>query len=81
MSSVIVTNVAGPRHPLRVAGTTVTHLSFWVPTSGPIGVGISLVSYANDLTVGVMADRLVVPEINEVVALLEEELTRVMGRL
>lgn len=74
MSSVIITNVTGPRHPISVAGTPVAGLLFWVPTSGPVGVGLSLVSYAGQVTIGIMVDNGLVPDVGRLRALLDEEL-------
>lgn len=72
--SVIITNVTGPRHPMSLAGTPVTDLLFWVPTSGPVGVGLSLVSYAGKIILGIMVDSHLVPDAERLRALLDEEL-------
>jgi diacylglycerol O-acyltransferase / wax synthase len=74
MSSVIVTNVPGPRHRISVAGAEMTGLLFWVPTSGPVGVGLSLISYAGQLTIGIMVDAALVPDVADLRTLLDEEL-------
>jgi diacylglycerol O-acyltransferase len=74
MSSVIVTNVPGPRHRISVAGAEMTGLLFWVPTSGPIGVGLSLISYAGELTIGIMVDAELIPDLEDLRRLLDEEL-------
>lgn len=75
MSSLIVTNVPGPRNRISIAGNEVTGLLFWVPTSGPVGVGLSLISYAGDLIVGVMVDAGLVPDVERFRELLDEELS------
>jgi hypothetical protein len=74
MSSVIITNVPGPRHRISIAGSELTGLLFWVPTSGPVGVGLSLVSYAGELVIGIMVDASLVPDLDEFRGLLDEEL-------
>jgi diacylglycerol O-acyltransferase / wax synthase len=55
-ASVVVTNVAGPRQPLSFAGAPVGGFVAWVPTTGPIGVGISIVSYAGEVVLGIAVD-------------------------
>jgi diacylglycerol O-acyltransferase len=79
MSSVIVTNVPGPRHRISVAGAEMTGLLFWVPTSGPVGVGLSLISYAGELTIGIMVDASLVPDVEDLRRYLDEELATVLA--
>jgi WS/DGAT/MGAT family acyltransferase len=74
MSSLIVTNVPGPKTPISIAGNEVTGLLFWVPTSGPVGVGLSLISYAGQLLVGIMVDAGLMPDVERFRQLLDEEL-------
>jgi hypothetical protein len=40
---------------------------FWVPQSGRLGLGISILSYAGHVTVGVATDAGLVPEPDEIV--------------
>lgn len=54
--SAVVTNVPGPRRPLYMAGSKMENLMFWVPTSGMLGLGISLLSYNGSIQAGVAAD-------------------------
>lgn len=56
----VMTNVPGPRQPLSLAGTPVAGIMAWVPQSAGIGVGISIMSYAGDVVVGVTVDEQVV---------------------
>lgn len=60
--SAVVTNVPGPRVPVRLAGTDVSRLMYWVPQVGSIGVGLSIFSYAGTVTVGVASDAALVPD-------------------
>jgi diacylglycerol O-acyltransferase len=59
-ASVVVSNVPGPHAPLYLCGQRVTEMYFWVPQSGSIGLGVSLLSYAGRLHFGVIADRALV---------------------
>ncbi|GAA4912871.1 WS/DGAT/MGAT family acyltransferase [Actinomycetospora succinea] len=55
-SSVIISNVPGPVAPLRIAGTRVRDALFWVPCSGHLALGVSILSYAGRVRLGVRAD-------------------------
>ena len=56
-SSCVVTNVPGPREPLTLAGSRISSIQFWVPQAGRVSVGVSVLSYAGTVTVGVACDR------------------------
>jgi diacylglycerol O-acyltransferase len=55
-ASMVFTNVPGPRQQLYFAGTPLKSLMFWVPQSGEIGLGISIISYNGAVMVGLMVD-------------------------
>lgn len=55
-ASVIVTNVRGAEQPRYLAGRRIAHQMFWVPQSGGIGLGVSIFSYAGEVSFGVIAD-------------------------
>lgn len=54
--SVVMTNVPGPRKQIYLAGSPVRSLMFWVPQSGRMGVGVSIFSYNDTVTLGVATD-------------------------
>jgi WS/DGAT/MGAT family acyltransferase len=56
-ATVVASNVPGPRHRVYVAGSRIAQLMFWVPQSGEIGVGLSLLSYDGQVQFGLIADR------------------------
>lgn len=60
-ASAVISNVPGPREPLYLCGHRIEQMYFWVPQSGSIGVGISVLSYAGQAMVGVVADAGLVP--------------------
>lgn len=60
--SLAMSNVPGPRKKLRFAGETIEQILFWVPVYGPTALGLSIFSYAGEVTVGVMADEARVPD-------------------
>ncbi len=55
-ASAVVTNVRGPGTPVDLAGRRVEGITFFVPQTGAVAVGISVLSYAGTVTVGVCAD-------------------------
>ena len=60
--STVVTNVAGPREPVTLAGSRLRGTIGWVPLSGSIGVGVSIFSYAGEVVIGLAVDRLQVDD-------------------
>jgi diacylglycerol O-acyltransferase len=56
-ATLVITNVIGPKAPIYMAGTRVSQMTFWEPESGGLGVGISIYSYDDKVTVGVISDR------------------------
>lgn len=73
--SAVVTNVEGPASPLHVGGSRLAGVIAWPPQSGSIGLGVSVISYAGNVVVGVMADDRVVPDAHALLARTRAELT------
>jgi WS/DGAT/MGAT family acyltransferase len=67
-STAVMTNVPGPREPIYLCGSRVDDLIFWVPQSGRLALGVSILSYAGGIRIGVAADREVIPEPGALVA-------------
>jgi len=61
-ASAVMTNVPGPQQPLYLAGSLMSQQMFWVPQSGDIGIGVSILSYNNRVQFGLVTDRKFVPE-------------------
>ncbi len=55
-ATTVATNVPGPQQPLYLTGVEVTELMFWVPQSGSIGVGLSILSYNGSVHFGLIGD-------------------------
>jgi len=55
-ASTVATNVPGPQMPLYLAGSEVHELMFWVPQSGSIGMGLSILSYNGRVHFGLIVD-------------------------
>ncbi len=58
----VMTNVPGPRQPIYLAGSRIRQVLFWVPQSGKLGLGVSIFSYAGEVTVGIATDTGLVPD-------------------
>jgi diacylglycerol O-acyltransferase len=62
-ASVVMTNVAGPKQALYLAGVAIDRMMFWVPHPGQqLGMGISILSYKGTATLSVIADARLVPD-------------------
>jgi diacylglycerol O-acyltransferase / wax synthase len=80
-SSAVVTNVRGPGKPVTLAGAPVDGVLFWVPQTGSVGLGISILSYAGTVTVGIAADRNVVDQPSQLADAMEAEIAELEKRL
>jgi WS/DGAT/MGAT family acyltransferase len=56
-ASLVLTNVIGPSKRIYLAGSPIRQMTFWEPESGGVGLGVSIYSYAGEITVGVVSDR------------------------
>jgi hypothetical protein len=63
-----MTNVPGPRQPLYLAGAPVRQMMFWVPQSGDIGVGVSILSYDGTVQFGLITDKNICKDPQAVIA-------------
>jgi NRPS condensation-like uncharacterized protein len=73
----VVTNVPGPTHELFFAGRRLRQLMFWVPQRATIGLGISILTFAGTVQLGVIADTRLVEDPAQLVAALEAELEEI----
>ena len=72
--SAVVTNVPGPGERLHLAGNPVSRVMFWVPRAGDIGLGVSLISYADEVMLGIATDARMAPDPAAVVQGFQDEL-------
>ena len=66
-ATAVATNVPGPQQPLYLAGCTVREMMFWVPQTGSIGMGISILSYNGRVHFGLIADAKLIPDPDAVI--------------
>ncbi len=77
-ASAVMTNVPGPQHPLYFAGRRIVELDFWVPQSGGIALGVSILSYDGRIQFGVMSDACRVPDPAEIVGRFGDEFAKLL---
>ena len=56
-ATAVMTNVPGPATQLKFCGSTLRQTMFWVPASGDIGVGVSILSYGGGVQFGLITDQ------------------------
>ena len=61
-TTAVMTNVPGPREKLKFCGSTLEQSMFWVPQSGDMGLGVSILSYGGGVQFGVITDSTLCPE-------------------
>ena len=67
-ASAVMTNVPGPQAPLYLAGARIERFMFWVPQSGNIGMGVSILSYDGHVQFGLITDRGFCPDPERIIA-------------
>lgn len=66
-TTAVMTNVPGPREALSLCGSRVTQCMFWVPQSGNVGLGVSILSYGGGVQFGVITDTQLCPEPQKII--------------
>jgi hypothetical protein len=77
-ATAVLTNVPGPQQPLYLAGGRVRDMMFWVPQSGTIGMGISILSYDGRVFFGLITDQRCVPDPSRIVRYFRPELEKLL---
>lgn len=77
-ATAVMTNVPGPRQPLAFCGRTVQQVMFWVPQSGDIGLGVSILSYAGGVQFGLITDDRLCPDPDAIIEQFQPEFERLL---
>ncbi len=77
----VMTNVPGPAKPLYLAGSKIAQNMFWVPQSGHIGMGVSILSYAGGVQFGLITDRKLCPDPQAIISQFEPEFDKLLMSL
>jgi WS/DGAT/MGAT family acyltransferase len=79
-ASLVMTNVAGPRRRLYLAGVPIDRMMFWVPHPGrQLGMGISILSYKGTAALAVIADARLVPDPETIAREFNREFARMLA--
>ena len=66
-TTAVMTNVPGPTVPLKLCGSTLRQNMFWVPASGEVGVGLSILSYGGGVQFGLITDQKLCPDPDDII--------------
>jgi WS/DGAT/MGAT family acyltransferase len=80
-ASAVMTNVPGPKKPLYLAGSRLDQVMVWVPQSGDIGVGVSILSYNDNVQFGLITDHGFVPDPENIAPLFAAEFEKMLTAL
>lgn len=75
-TTAVMTNVPGPREKLKLLGSTLEQSMFWVPQSGDIGLGVSILSYGGGVQFGVITDTALCPDPQKIIDEFEPEFAK-----
>ena len=77
-TTAVMTNVPGPTEPIVFCGSTLRQSIFWVPSSGNVGVGVSIVSYAGGVQFGLITDSQRCPDPQKIIDRFTPEFERLL---
>lgn len=77
-ATTVMTNVPGPQKPLYFAGSEINEIEFWVPQSGGIGMGISILTYNGRVQFGLITDKNLVPDPNNIIEKFADEFEKLV---
>jgi len=72
-ASAVMTNVPGPQQTLYMGGARLKEIVFWVPQSGDIGMGISVMSYDDGVQLGIITDTSLVADPEDIARLFAQQ--------
>lgn len=75
-TTAVMTNVPGPREKLKFCGATLEQSLFWVPQSGSVGLGVSILSYGGGVQFGVISDATLCPDPQKIIDRFEPEFAK-----
>jgi WS/DGAT/MGAT family acyltransferase len=77
-ATAVMTNVPGPPAPLTFCGSTLRQTMFWVPASGDIGVGVSILSYGGGVQFGLVTDEALCADPQAIIDRFEPEFEKLL---
>ena len=77
-ASAVMTNVPGPQKPLYFVGCEIDEIDFWVPQSGGIGMGLSILTYNGKVQFGLITDTGLVPDPDSIIDTFADEFEKLV---
>jgi diacylglycerol O-acyltransferase len=77
-TTAVMTNVPGPSEAIRLCGATVRQSIFWVPSSGNVGIGVSIISYAGGVQFGLITDAELCPQPSRIIDRFAQEFEQLL---
>ena len=78
-ATAVMTNVPGPREELYLAGKAMRSMMFWVPQAAHLGLGVSILSYAGQVRLGVVTDAGLMPDPKSLIEAFQEEMAAALN--
>ena len=75
-TTAVMTNVPGPGVKQKLCGATIEETLFWVPQSGSVGLGVSILSYGGGVQFGIVSDATLCPDPQRIIDLFEPEFAK-----
>ncbi len=75
-TTAVMTNVPGPATKLKICGSTIEESLFWVPQSGTVGLGVSILSYGGGVQFGIVSDATLCPDPQAIIDRFEPEFAK-----
>lgn len=78
-TTAVMTNVPGPGEKLKFCGATLEQTMFWVPQTGTVGLGVSILSYGGGVQFGVIADSALCPDPQQIIDAFAPEFAQLLA--
>ena len=75
-TTAVMTNVPGPKEKLKFCGSSIEENMFWVPQSGDVGMGVSILSYGGGVQFGLITDAGLCPDPEAIIHEFEPEFAK-----
>jgi len=77
-ATTVMSNVFGPQQPLYMTGTPIKELMFWVPQTGSVSMGLSIISYNGHILFGTVTDERLVSDPQTIAKSFEKEFEKLL---
>jgi WS/DGAT/MGAT family acyltransferase len=78
-ATAVMTNVPGPKEQIYLAGAPIDGIMFWVPQSARLGIGVSILSYAGQVRLGVATDARLIPDPDTIIRMFQEDIEAMLA--